>query len=121
MNWDLVDTLCDLASLVSFAIGGLFLLIGAFGMLRLPDFWSRLHGAGIIDTLGAELILIGMIFQAGLTLISVKLVLIGIFLFFTSPTATHAVANAAYIAGHRPLGLHRAEDRPSATAGSEKR
>ncbi|MBO6542252.1 MAG: monovalent cation/H(+) antiporter subunit G [Alphaproteobacteria bacterium] len=107
----MIDLALDIASLIAFSLGGFFLIVGAIGMLRLPDFWSRLHGAGIIDTAGAELILLGMAFQSGLTLITVKLVLIGLFLFFTSPTGTHAVANAAYIAGLRPLGLVR--DEPS--------
>lgn len=103
----MMDLALDIASWVSFALGGFFLIVGAIGMIRLPDFWSRLHGAGVIDTAGAELILLGMAFQSGLSLITVKLVLIGLFLFFTSPTATHAVANAAYVAGLRPLGLVR--------------
>jgi len=101
----MIDLALDIASWVSFGLGGFFLIVGAIGMLRLPDFWSRLHGAGVIDTAGAELILLGMMFQAGLTQTTIKLALIGLFLFFTSPTGTHAVANAAFVAGIRPLGL----------------
>lgn len=89
--------------------GALFTLIGSLGVIRLPDFYSRLHAAGIVDTLGAGLLLLGMIVYAGFTLVSVKLLLIGLFLFFTSPTATHAIANAAYVAGLRPEGTS-AED-----------
>jgi len=99
----------DIASLGFFAVGGAFLIIGAIGMVRLPDFWSRLHGAGIIDTLGAELIVIGLMFQAGFTLVTVKLILIAVFVFFTSPTSTHAVANAAFVAGLRPRGVKEKE------------
>ncbi|MDP2151193.1 MAG: monovalent cation/H(+) antiporter subunit G [Afipia sp.] len=102
-----LDLVIDIASGVSFAIGGIFLLIGAIGMIRLPDVWARIHAAGIIDTIGAELIVFGMILQAGLTQTSIKLVLIGLFLFVTSPTATHAVANASFTAGLRPLGLRK--------------
>ncbi len=54
-----------------------------------------MHAAGIIDTSGAGLILAGLILQAGFTLVAVKLILIGAFLFFTSPTTTHALAGAA--------------------------
>ena len=98
------------------AAGSIFVLIGAFGLIRLPDFYTRLHAAGITDTLGAELILLGLMFQAGLSLVTVKLILISLFIFFTSPTATHAVANAARVMGLKPLlvpdkDLENAEDR----------
>lgn len=99
----------DIASWFCFIIGGGFLLIGATGIVRFPDFWSRLHAAGIIDTMGAEFILIGMMFQAGLTQVTVKLILIGLFLFVTSPTSTHALANAAWVAGLMPLGMKKNE------------
>ena len=104
-----VDLLRDIASGIAFAVGSIFLLIGAFGMIRLPDVWSRLHAAGIVDTVGAELILVGMMIQAGFTQATLKLALISLFLFVTSPTATHAVANAAFIAGIRPVRLRRNE------------
>ena len=102
-----LDLIRDIASGISFAAGLAFLLIGALGMIRLPDVWARVHAAGIIDTIGAELIVFGMILQAGLTQASLKLLLIGLFLFVTSPTATHAVANAAFTAGLRPLNLRK--------------
>lgn len=82
--------------------GGAFVVIGAVGTLRFPDFWSRLHAASITDSAGVILMLVGMGIEAGFTLITVKLVLIGIFLFITGPTATHAVANAALVSGLRP-------------------
>ena len=78
------------------------------GLIRLPDVWARFHAAGIIDTIGAELILIGMMFQTGLTR-RPETALIGLFLFVTGPTATHAVANAAFIAGIKPQRLNRNE------------
>ena len=98
------------------AAGSIFVLIGAFGLIRLPDFYTRLHAAGITDTLGAELILLGLMFQAGLSLVTVKLILISLFIFFTSPTATHAVANAARVMGLKPMlvpdkDLENTEDR----------
>ena len=98
-----MDILFDIISWLLILAGSGFLLIGGAGLLRLPDFYTRLHAAGITDTLGAQLVLVGMMVQAGPTLITAKLIFIGVFLFFTSPTATHAVANAAYTAGFKPL------------------
>lgn len=93
-------------------IAGLFFVLGGtLGVLRLPDFFTRLHAAGMTDTLGAELIILGLIIQAGFSQMSLKLLLVAFFLFITSPTATHAVASAAYQAGLKPLlGPHRAPD-----------
>jgi multicomponent Na+:H+ antiporter subunit G len=71
-------------------------------MHRFPDFFTRLHAAGIADTLCALLILLGLALQAGFTLVSLKLFLIFVFLFFTSPAATHALANAALHGGLKP-------------------
>ncbi|MEG9861331.1 MAG: monovalent cation/H(+) antiporter subunit G [Parvularculales bacterium] len=82
--------------------GAFFIFTGALGLIRLPGFYARLHGAGITDTLGAELLILGLITQAGFSLDAVKLLLIGLITFFTSPTAAHAIANAAYVTGLRP-------------------
>lgn len=82
--------------------GSFFVVVGAVGIYRFPDFWARLHAASISDSAGVILLLLGMALQAGLTLITVKLLLIGIFLFITGPTSTHAVANAALVSGLRP-------------------
>ncbi|MGO4916921.1 monovalent cation/H(+) antiporter subunit G [Pseudogemmobacter sp. W21_MBD1_M6] len=82
--------------------GSFFVIVGAVGTLRFPDFWARLHAASITDSAGAILLLGGMALQAGPTLVAVKLVIIGVFLFVTGPTSTHAVANAALISGLRP-------------------
>ena len=97
MNW------YDLASWLLLLAGSGFVLIGGVGVLRMPDFFTRLHAAGITDTLGAVLILFGLMIQGGLTLITVKLILILILLMFTSPTASHALAKAALTDGLKPL------------------
>ena len=99
----MIELILNLISAGLLAAGSIFVLIGAFGLIRLPDFYTRLHAAGITDTLGAELILLGLMFQAGLSLVTVKLILISLFIFFTSPTATHAVANAARVMGLKPM------------------
>ncbi len=99
----------DLLSWALLVAGGLFVMIGGVGVLRLPDLYSRLHAAGVTDTLGAALILVGLMVQAGFTLITAKLLLILIFLWLTSPTSSYALANSALFAGLKPL-LHRAAD-----------
>ena len=101
----------DIAAMVSIVIGLFFVLGGTLGVLRLPDFFTRLHAAGMTDTLGAEMILLGLIIQAGFSQMSLKLLLVAFFLFVTSPTATHAVASAAHQAGLKPLlGPYKAPD-----------
>lgn len=100
-----INPALDVASWICFIIGGFYLIVGSIGMIRLPDFWARLHGAGVVDTLATELFILGMILQSGWSIVTIKLVLIGVFLFFTSPTSTHAVANAAWLAGIRPKNM----------------
>ena len=82
--------------------GCAFGIIGAIGLLRFPDFYSRLHAAGITDTLSAALILVGLMIQASTFTTGAKLFLVLVFLLFTSPTATHALARVALLGGHRP-------------------
>lgn len=90
-----MDMILDIVSW-AFIIGGIvFCLIGGYGLISLKDFYARLHAASLIDTFGVGLIFIGLMFQAGFTLVTAKLILILIFIFFTSPTATFALARAA--------------------------
>ena len=98
-----MDIVFDTVSWAFIVAGGVLSLIGAWGLLRLPDVFSRCHGAGIIDTLGMGLILTGCMVQAGLSLVTVKLVLIIVFILFTSPATTHALARAAILGGVKPL------------------
>lgn len=92
----------DLLSWICLSLGGLLGIIGGIGMHRFPDFYTRLHAAGTTDTLCAALFLLGLGLQAGLTLASFKLFLIFAFIFFTSPTASHTLANAAMLGGVKP-------------------
>jgi len=101
-----------IASWLCLAAGGIFCIVGAVGMLRMPDFYTRMHAASIIETLGAGLILLGLLLQAGFTLVAVKLLFIGVLIFFASPTATHALARAAMVRGLKPL-LSEPEHAPS--------
>jgi len=99
----------DLASWMLLAAGGFFCVVGAIGVLRMPDFYTRMHAASVNDTLGAGLMLLGLILQAGWTLVAAKLVVIGVLIFFTSPAATHALAKAAFGRGLQPLLAEEAQ------------
>lgn len=92
----------DIASWILLVAGALLAVVGGIGMLRLPDFFTRMHAASVTDTGGMLLILLGLALQAGWSLVTAKLALIALFLLFTSPTATHALASAALRAGLRP-------------------
>lgn len=102
----------DAASWLLLGAGGFFCTVGALGLLRMPDFYTRMHAASVTDTLGAGFILLGLALQAGLTLVTVKLVFIGLLIFFASPTATHALAKAALTRGVEPLLARTEGDAP---------
>ena len=97
----------DLLSWAALVAGAFFIVVGGIGLVRMPDVFSRMHPAGLIDTLGVALTVIGLALQAGPGQVTVKLVLIVVFVFFTSPTATHAVAHAAVAGGLRPWTRER--------------
>lgn len=82
--------------------GLFFMVVGALGLLRLPDFYTRAHASGKCDTLGEGLMLVGFMLYGGATLISLKLLLLVIFIFISSPTAVHALVNVAYNRGVHP-------------------
>jgi multicomponent Na+:H+ antiporter subunit G len=98
-----VSAAFDIASWILLVAGGLFCIVGGIGLLRMPDFYTRVHAASVTDTLGVGLILLGLILQAGWTLVAGKLAVIGLLIFFTSPAATHALAKAALGRGLEPL------------------
>lgn len=93
----------DIVSWALMITGGVAVVSGAIGLVRFPDFFSRIHAAGVTDTGGAELIIIGMLLQAPDWIVAAKLIFIGVFLFLTSPVATHAVAHAAWMTGFKPM------------------
>jgi multicomponent Na+:H+ antiporter subunit G len=93
----------EFASAFLLAAGALACLVGGVGLLRMPDFYTRLHAASLCDSAGAMLILAGLLLQAGVSLAAVKLVAIGLLLFFTSPAAAHALARAARVRALAPL------------------
>ena len=83
-------------------IGSIAIIIGSIGLVRLPDLYARIHAAGVIDTAGVAFMILGMALLAPTWLVVVKLVLIGIFLFFTSPISVHAIAQVAHQQGVKP-------------------
>ncbi|HEX2198077.1 MAG TPA: monovalent cation/H(+) antiporter subunit G [Burkholderiales bacterium] len=101
----------DIASWGLLVVGAFFCVVGGIGLVRMPDLYTRMHAASVTDTLGAGLILLGLMLQAGWTLVTAKLVIIGLLIFFTSPSAAHALVRAAMGRGLEPL-LHK-EGEPS--------
>jgi multicomponent Na+:H+ antiporter subunit G len=90
--------------------GMVFMFIGAIGLLRFPDFYTRLHATGKCDTLGEGLIIVGLIIYhlfhyPGTPLMAVKLLFLIIFIFIGNPTAIHAIVKAAYRRGLKPWKL----------------
>jgi multicomponent Na+:H+ antiporter subunit G len=102
----------DILSWMLLTAGAAFCVVGALGLLRMPDFYTRIHAASVIDTLGAGLLLAGMMLQAGPSLVTVRLLIIALLLFFTSPTAVHALGRAALLRGLEPR-LESTEREPS--------
>jgi len=95
-------------SVLLIIIGFIFFIGGSVGMIRLPDFYSRLHAAGMLDTMGVFLSMAGLAlyavheFSLGNLLSALKIILIVVFVFITSPTATHAIVDAGVRAGLKP-------------------
>ena len=110
-----MEQVIDILSGLCIAAGIVALITGSLGLIRLPDLFSRTHAVGMMDTAGVGFIILGLIIHEGFTLVSVKLALVGIFLFFTSPIATHAVAQVAYRAGLKPI---LEEDRTGGRSGA---
>lgn len=92
----------DIAAWAMISVGFLFILAAVVGVLRLPDFYTRLHAQGKCDTLGVALMLGGLAVHEGLTLTSVKILAILFFIALANPTATHALGRAALLSGLKP-------------------
>lgn len=98
-----MDLLLDIISWILLITGSFFCLTGGIGLIRFPEFFSRIHAASLTDTLGASLILIGLMFQAGISLTLAKLIMILILSLIAGTTASHAMAKAALKSGMCPL------------------
>jgi len=106
-----VELFLDILSWFFLASGSFFCLTGAVGLLRFPDFFSRIHATSLTDTLGAGLILTGMMLQAGWGLVLPKLLMILLLSFLAGTTASHAMAKAALKSGLKPL-VNNEENQP---------
>jgi multicomponent Na+:H+ antiporter subunit G len=104
-----MDVVADVLSWLFIATGLFFMLVGAIGIMRMPDVFTRLHAAGMTDTMGAGFILLGLCVQAGIGLLAVRLLLVYAFLLFTSPIGTHALARAALVGGVEPVRAELSE------------
>lgn len=102
--------LVDMLSVLLLLTGGAFGIIGAIGVLRFPDFYSRIHAASLTDTLCAACIILGLVLQTDALLTGVKLLLVLFFLVFTAPVATHALARTAMLPGNRSIASESDED-----------
>ncbi len=92
----------DGLSFLLLTVGGIFVLIGGIGALRLPNLYTRMHAASLTDSMATLLIFPGIMLQAGLSLATLKLMAIMLFILLTGPTASYALANAALLSGLRP-------------------
>ena len=90
--------LLDTASWILLTVGGFTVLVGGIGALRMPDLYTRMHAASLTDSTGAILVIVGIMLQAGLSLATIKLGAILLFLLLTGPTATNALAASALLA-----------------------
>jgi len=98
----MIDQAINIISWVFIYGGVFFIFTGSLGLLRMPDFFSRLHPAGITDSMGAPVLLTGLAIQNGWSLFSGKIFLLILFLFLTGPTATNALSKAAVLSGLKP-------------------
>jgi len=101
----------DLASWVLILLGSFFTVVGALGLLRMPDVFTRMHAVSLIDSLGFGLLIAGMVLQAGFSLVTLKLLLLLAMVFFTWPVMTHALAQVCL---HEDIQPQLAEDRRGA-------
>jgi multicomponent Na+:H+ antiporter subunit G len=98
----------EIVSWVLILLGSFFTVVGALGLVRMPDVFTRMHAVSVIDTLGIGLMILGMAVQAGFSLVTMKLLFLLALVFFTWPVVTHALAQATLHAGIKP---QLAEDR----------
>jgi len=111
----------DLLSWVLIVLGSFFTIVGGIGLVRMPELYTRMHAASVTDTLGAGFLILGMMLQAGLSLVTLKLAFIlGLFFFF-APVVTHALAQAALHEKVEPLLAEDRRGRGDGAAGGDGR
>ncbi|MBW8184025.1 monovalent cation/H(+) antiporter subunit G [Shewanella nanhaiensis] len=106
----------EISSGICLLVGCFLCFSGGIGILRFPDFYTRMHAVSITDTLGAGLVLLGLMLQSPDGLVLIKLILILLFTLFINPSASHALAKAALHNGLLPRedkGANKGGDKPS--------
>jgi multicomponent Na+:H+ antiporter subunit G len=98
-----IGWLVDIASWALLLAGSAFCIIGMIGLHRMPDLYTRMHAASVTDSLGAILMTLGMVLQAGFTLLALKLIIILLLILLVGPAVTHALAKAALARGVKPV------------------
>jgi multicomponent Na+:H+ antiporter subunit G len=99
----MLATVVDILSWAALLGGSFFYVVGAIGLHRMPDVFTRMHAVSVSESLGLGLLILGMMLQTGFTLIAVKLLIIMVVLMWTGSAATHALARAALHDGEKPL------------------
>lgn len=108
-----MDSVIEFSSALCLLIGSFLCLSGGVGIIRFPDFYTRMHAVGVTDTLGAGMILVGLMLLGPENLVLIKLIMILLMTLFINPTASHALARAALHSGLLPL-LHRKDKKKGA-------
>jgi multicomponent Na+:H+ antiporter subunit G len=111
----------DLASWTLILLGSFFTVAGALGLVRMPEIFTRMHAASVIDTVGVGFLILGMGLQAGFTLVTLKLVFLLALFFYIGPVVTHALAQACLHEGVEPMLAEDRRDRPRAPGADEGR
>jgi multicomponent Na+:H+ antiporter subunit G len=109
-----VTLVAEFASWVFILLGSFFTVAGAFGLVRMPEVFSRMHAASVIDTLGVGLLILGMGLQAGFSLVTLKLLFLLLLFFFVGPVVTHALAQACLHENVQPVLTEDRRDRAGA-------
>lgn len=107
----MIDSLLNIGSILFLLIGSFLCVSGGVGILRFPDFFTRMHAVGVTDTLATAMILIGLMLQNPEGLVLIKLTMILLLTIFIGPTASHALAKAAIKNKLTPILYRKQEDK----------
>ena len=100
-----VAQIAEYIAIVLMIIGAIFSFSGTVGLLRFPDFYTRIHSLGLNDSFGAPVMLVGLSFDIGLNIITLKIILLIIIMMITGALGTHILAKSAYRSGVMPKNL----------------
>ncbi len=100
---EILGSVQNIVTIILILAGIFFMFVGSLGLIRLPDFYSRTHAVSKSDTLGILLVILGLIVYQGVSVYSIKLAFILLFVALSNPIGTHALARAAYFRGVKPM------------------